>query len=346
MKHPEIFIDFLEKSVNLNSTRLIRLEQKVGVVESQIISSAYKPKILDISIHGSYAHGTIIKPPKLRHSFDADMALYIREQPNWSPKDYIDRLYYRLKEISHYSKIVSRSTRCVTIDYADDFHLDIVPIIQRNSFLFTAKYKICNRRDNIFEQTDGPGFDDWLDEKNEILDDDYLIKVTRLLKYLRDIKGRFSCKSILLTTLIATQVQKEDHARFSDLGSALTILIGRLDDFLEENPKMPIIENPVLVGENFNRHWDSSKYSTFRTHISMYRTWIDDAYSETEPELSVLKWRKVFGDGFGSSVDLHSKKFLSQCQREVSDLENDNSGSGLWVIGATAAAALLLALKG
>ena len=240
--------------------------------------------------------------------------------------------------------MVSRSTRCVTIDYADDFHLDVVPIIQNSSFIFATKYQICNRKDNIFERTDGPGFEDWLGGKNEIVGDNQLVQVIRLLKYMRDIKGRFSCKSILLTTLIGEQVRDSDSKGFDDLSSALMFLMGRLDDFLKENPNMPIIENPALSDENFNRHWDAKKYMRFRSQISMYRDWIDDAYAETDPKTSIIKWRRVLGGKFAKSVDFNDAKFIAQCKNELMELEEKKSGYGGLI--ASAAVLVLLALKG
>jgi hypothetical protein len=61
---------------------------------------------------------------------------------------------------------------------------------------------------------------------------------------------------------------------------------------------MPVIENPVLSGEHFNRHWDQEKYENFRSKIHQYREWSDDAYAEPNRDESIRKWRRVFGDDF------------------------------------------------
>ncbi|NJL41279.1 MAG: hypothetical protein HC899_34620 [Leptolyngbyaceae cyanobacterium SM1_4_3] len=75
-------------------------------------------------------------------------------------------------------------------------------------------------------------------------------------------------------------------------------LIGRLDDYLQANSYMPVVRNPVLTSETFNRHWDQEKYENFRECIHRYREWIDDAYEENERSESIRKWRRVFGDEF------------------------------------------------
>lgn len=343
MRHPAMFDVFMEQTINLNSTRLKRLEEKTAVVERQLRASSYKPKILDVSTKGSYVHRTIIKPPKTRHSFDADMVVYLDKCSGWSAKDYVDRLYFRLKEIPHYSRMVKRKSRCVTIDYADDFHIDIVPVVVNRTFFTGRTFTVCNRNEDKFERTDGSAFDVWWEERDAILGGSQLVEVTRVMKYLRDIKGRFSCKSILLTTLIGQTVRDSDRGGFSDLPSAFKTLVGRLDDFLSANADMPLIANPVLSEENFNRHWDDEKYSTFRSRISQYREWIDDAYDEEDPQVSVKKWRRVLGDEFGKNIDLSSPEFISETKANELIPSKKNKNGILLITGA--ALAVLLALK-
>ena len=43
-----------------------------------------------------------------------------------------------------------RKTRCVYIDYAGDFHLDLVPCITLDEECY-----ICNNKENRFEDADG-----------------------------------------------------------------------------------------------------------------------------------------------------------------------------------------------
>jgi len=55
----------------------------------------------------------------------------------------------------------------------------------------------------------GTGYRDWFNEKNRITHGN-LKRVAKLLKYLRDSKGRFSVKSILLTTVIGNAIDGDD----------------------------------------------------------------------------------------------------------------------------------------
>ena len=126
--------------------------------------------------------------------------------------------------------------------------------------------EVCNRKDDVFEPTNPLRYTAWLAERNLWVGSNHLQHVIRLIKYLRDIKSTFSAKSILLTTLVGSQINPLDareenrKAWFSDLPTALRILVGRLDNLLQANPVMPTVPQSRVADEDFNRHWDQEKY--------------------------------------------------------------------------------------
>jgi SMODS domain-containing protein/adenylyl/guanylyl cyclase-like protein with sensor domain len=296
------FDDFLADIVNLNQKRLDTLEKRVATISEFLRQSDYRPRIRRFSPQGSYAHKTIIKPPGTR-DYDADLLVIIDRVDGWSAADYVEKLYSVFRANGTYRDIVSRNTRCVVITYANDFHLDVVPCIQEIDG-DKRTFWVCNRLTNKFEQTAPESYNSWLATRNTITTGNSLRKCTRLIKYLRDIKTTFSIKSILLTTLLGSQVKtlypESEKKQFSDVPTALRILFGRLDDYLQARPTMPTVVNPVLPSETFNRHWDQDKYTNFRDRIHTYREWIDDAYNEQDRDESIRKWRRVFGENFAA----------------------------------------------
>lgn len=300
MKLVEHFDTFLKDVVNLNQARIDVLEARVGTIEEFLSNSDFVPRIWRYSRQGSWAVETIIKPPN-GNDFDADELIIIEQVEGWMPEDYINDLYRVFRSSDRYKDLANRGTRCVTLDYANDFHLDLVICIrvkQGNHVWFV----VCNRKTNEFEATDGEGFAEWFAERNAITGGKALRKVTRLVKYLRDIKGTFSAKSVLLTTLLGNTVedwhtQFQDHY-YPDVPTALKTIVGHLDDWLQQRPVMPTVTNPALPSEDFNRHWDQDKYENFRDKTHQYRLWIDDAYAEPDRDESIAKWRRVFGDDF------------------------------------------------
>lgn len=292
MKHQRYFEDFLAEEVNLNDTRLDRLNRSTSAVVE------YLSKSLDsfekTERQGSYALKTIIKPVNGR-KYDADVLLFIKCDSVKEPKDYINAVYDCLGKNDNYAEKSHRKTRCVYIDYAGDFHLDIVPCITHG-----AGQHVCNNKENVFEISDGTGYRDWFNEKTRITNGN-LKRVTRLLKFLRDHKGNFSIKSILMTTLIGVSVLDADEGSddFKDIATTLKTVSNRINDFLQANPYMPEVCNPVLPEESFTRHWDQDKYRNFRDLFNTYNRKVNEAIEATDHNTSVKKWRELFGDNFG-----------------------------------------------
>ncbi|MBC6414496.1 MAG: SEC-C domain-containing protein [Chromatiales bacterium] len=298
MQHGTYFEKFLEDTVNLNKSRIDKLKQHVNAITDFIAEnhSSYQA----YSNQGSYALKTIIKPVDDNDEFDADILVFIKDS-NFNPHlyrtDYVEQVYRVFKDNKTYKDKVKKNTRCVTIEYTGDFHLDVVPCIEHN-----GNHYICNPKDKKYEETDGDSYKKWLLEKNKTVGagSNNFRKTTKLLKYLRDHKNTFSVKSILLTTLLGNQVyDNENDEIFPDLPTTLKTLSTRLNRFLQTYTTMPIITNPALISENFNRHWDQNKYQNFRDKIKLYTDKINEAYEETDHNESVKKWREIFGDDFG-----------------------------------------------
>jgi hypothetical protein len=309
MKLTEHFDTFLTEVVNLNQTRIDILKARVDAIVMTLESfEVYADILIKTCPQGSWAHRTIIKSPG-NTGFDADVVVFLKPHKEWSPAEYIENLYTQFKGHGTYANKVSRKTRCVTIQYSGEFSIDVVPCI-RKSGLWEATEWILNRIENTEEQANPDGFNDWFKKQNGYVGKNYLIKVVRLLKYLRDIKMTFSAKSVLLTTLVGARIEglwDEDFGfgnKFTDLPTTLRIIINRLHKYLQEKPEMPEIFNPSLTAESFTRHWDQDKYSNFRDCIHRYAEWIEDAYVEEDRDESILKWRRVFGDDFAKSVNL------------------------------------------
>ncbi len=293
MKHTQYFEEFLKDVVNLNQSRLDRLDTSVNAVK-EFLEKNLK-SFTRVEPQGSYGLKTIIRPVKEGQEYDADIQLYMKYEKSKAPKDYIEDLYYCFRGSKTYKDKAQRKTRCVNLNYAGDFHLDVVPCVTKPD---GSKW-VCNRETNEFERTDGTGYRNWLNDRTRITHGN-LKRVTRLLKFLRDHKGNFTAKSILLTTLIGATVWGEaDGENFKSVPDALKTVSNRINDFLQSKPTMPIIKNPVLTEEDFNRHWDQAKYKNFREKFDAINKRINEAFDAKEHNDSVDRWRAIFGDKFG-----------------------------------------------
>lgn len=300
MQLVNFFNQFMKDEVNLNQTRLNILSSKRTTIQNFIKnSSTFKDSYIDMFSQGSYKHKTIIKPPKSNKEFDADILLELEPNEDWedNPKEYLNELHKLFKESLVYKNIVVKNTRCITLNYSGDFHIDIVPYVNRSSLEY-----ITNRNDNTFEETNPKEFTQWLMDKNKI-SNYQLKKVIRLFKYMRDIKQTFTVKSILLNTLLANQVYLHDHTSdYVNLPTAFKLIINRLNDYLQSNYFLPVIVNPKMPSESFTRNWTQNQYSNFRDKIKTLVEKTNLAYNEEDQEKSIKQWKEVFGYKFPDFV--------------------------------------------
>ena len=292
-KNIQQFAEFLRDEVNLNQSRLDRLETSVGAVNDYLKDNL--PGYQTMDKQGSYALGTLIKPVDDNDEYDADIQIVMNPNPKWEAKDYVHAINRTLAGNKNYLDKLRLKTRCVTVDYAGDFHLDTVPRVTSG-----GKHYVCNRVDNKFEETDGNGYRDWFNEKNRITGGN-LKRVVRLLKHLRDHKNSFTAKSILLTTLAGYMIRESDKgtAAVSTVADTLETVLSRMDSYLQQHPNTPEIKNPALPTENFNRHWDQRKYANFRNRIQSYAGTAKRAKAEPSAEKATKIWQELFGDSFG-----------------------------------------------
>ena len=297
MKLTEYFNNFLKSQVNLDDSRLNRLNGSVGAVTDFLRASpVFVDNFNDTIPQGSYAHKTIINPVHENDEFDADLLLCLEEIDGWEASDYVQELYVQFRASHIYRDKVSRRTRCVTLDYAGDFHMDVVPFLERHG----QKY-ITNRSDNSFELTDPEAYNAWLDEKNRTANRN-LVKTIRLVKYLRDYKRTFDVKSVILNALLGQQVNDAfllaDPTLYSDVPTTLKNVMSKLSEYVTPRLILPSIIDPSGTGENFSERWDQAGYASFRTSVMRYAEWIEDAWSEPDKARSLQKWQRIFGDKF------------------------------------------------
>lgn len=310
MKHVDLFNEFLLDTVNLNATRVKDLEKSISAIKDAVRSSDWEPHLNGWMAHGSWAHKTIIRPIDAGE-FDADLIVFVEHVQGWTAATYIDELYGAFRANPIYKEKANRSSHCVTISYANDKKIDVAPCLTNR----TNALEVCNRTTNQFEQTEPRQYTDWLVTQNDYSGSNSFRKVTRLVKYLRDIKESFTCSSVLFTTLLGHCISSvdKDSAEFADTPTALRTVFGRLDELLQSYPQKPRVPNPFLTTEDFATAWKTEEqYSNFRDKIHTYRGWIDDAFNEQNRSESIAKWRRVFGEDFAKSVSIEEGKSVSK----------------------------------
>lgn len=296
MKLIKYFDYLLDDKVNVNPTRMSLLDTRTTAIVSYLKRDEVFGPILKTDIpQGSYAQKTIIRP-RPDFTYDADLLLHLDPVPDWEYNEYVGKLYTALGRSPVYMDMRSRRTRCVVVDYADEFHVDLVPYIELDG----AGY-VTNRHTGERERTDPKGFTGWLKDRNRDANG-HLVKTIRLLKYARDITWGFNVKSVLLTTLVGERISATaevlDSGCYADVPSTLRKVVVDLDDWAQARPSLPPITDPGGTDDRFDQRWDQEGWSAFRDKLHALGQKVDEAFYEPDKDKSVKAWQTVFGDGF------------------------------------------------
>ncbi|MCC6226429.1 MAG: nucleotidyltransferase [Microthrixaceae bacterium] len=307
MQHALYFKAFLVDEVNLNQSRIDKLESRVDAVYNALVADGViGSMITGKTPQGSWPHRLIIKP-KPDGEFDADFLLEMSHQDGWEPARYINEVYNALHRHATYSKQEhGRKCRCVWLKYAPEYgvgcHLDIVPFIT----LPDGRRVIVNRDDDSWEptfgSTDPQGFTAWVKRRDELTSGNFR-RVVRLMKYLKRERGSFNgVRSVVLTTLLGsrvTELSAVDPGRYSNVPTALLNIVEDLDTYLQAQGSMrPHLPNPNGDGTDFDHRWTDETYRNFRDRIHVIAADLRTAYDEPDAQKSATAWAKVFGDKF------------------------------------------------
>lgn len=217
-------------------------------------------------LQGSVPHATAIWP--LSGDFDVDVVLVLdaRDPKAWlldelrSPSDVLRWLAQRLRTSTRYAGKVTQGRRCVRVQYANDFHMDVVPAHQPSRL--TSVLMVPDRDADEWVRTNPEGLIDWCRESNRRSEGRF-VRVVKALKWWRD--QTFAAISAPRSIVIEQLVGRHMPRRADSDAEALTRTLERID--AELWPWVPFIWNPSLFGEDLARDWCAEAYDLFRRRL-------------------------------------------------------------------------------
>lgn len=285
---------FLRDHVNLNQSRIDTLHSRVSSLDTALEDSAILEDKLEGSLipQGSFAHRTIIKPLS-GNDFDADVLLPMTEQDEWEPKMYTVELKKALDAVPRYAEKTVLGKRCVTIQFANDFHVDVVPFIERTD----GNTYITHRTRNEFIRQDPTAFTDWLNEQNSTTNG-HLVRTIRLVKWLRD-RSSIDCPSVVLAALLAGRVRSfAGIDGYGNVATTFTALLEDLRDYLELHSATPWVDD--RIGQNLADRLTQTGFDNLKSQLNRWARLAREAL-DAESSESIDKWRELLGDTFGAS---------------------------------------------
>ncbi|MGO8992866.1 MAG: hypothetical protein ACLQVI_06035, partial [Polyangiaceae bacterium] len=202
-----------------------------------------------------------------------------------------DLLLARMKSSGIYAPILEPRYRCIRLNYANNFHLDIVPAIPDSDGVDGTAILIPDREKAQWHSSNPVGYANWFESMAFIpvakgvladarieplrdpqaLSDKAPLKIAvQLFKRSRDVafaaRPELAPSSIILTTLAASVYRKEQQAT-----DAFTAVLDRCHALASRGPIQ--VTNPANPGESFTDGWrkDPMSYAAFVEHLGALR---------------------------------------------------------------------------
>lgn len=278
------FVDNLEETykniveaASLSDTKLIEMQKHYDAITNLLKNDktfwGKYSRLIEVYEQGSVSLGTIIRP--LEDDFDLDLVLQLNVcYEGYSSKSLFDELIRVFNESPIYKNKMEVKKRCVRINYAGDFHMDILPAMKRDNNPESTAIMVPDRELKDWTPSNPKGFTTWfltrakniqLTEEyraslntKELLDEKPLKDTVKLLKIYRDEyyvgkKEDYKVPSIILTTLAGMAYHGS-----STITETLDKFLDYLNIRLDEDDVLSI-PNPVDSGESFSERWESDK---------------------------------------------------------------------------------------
>jgi hypothetical protein len=283
--------------------------------------SAYFPTIYP---QGSMRLGTTVKPfGREEHDLDFVCEFQTPSSSFESPLQLIRMIESRFRQHQTYASILEIKNRCVRLNYANEFHLDILPACP-DPRSGDSCLVVPDRESKCWKPSNPKGYAKWFEERCELAlgfqdrllleradpvppqqkttEKETLKRAVQLLKRWRDIRYRHTRElapiSMVLTTLAANA-----YAGQVSLAEAMDgILTGVLSIIGRFSPRIHVL-NPANPQEDLSERWDN---------LATYH-----AFAEGIRELHI-EWKKVLASrGIQNTSQLLENLFGSPVQMAV-----------------------------
>ncbi len=280
----------------------------------------YKPTIYP---QGSFRLGTMVKPINDADEYDIDLVCHLEiNKENITQAQLKQMVGVRLKENETYRKMLEEGRRCWTLDYANEFHMDILPAIPDYERLNDC-ILITDKKLREWQKSNPKGYARWfvdrmraIFEKRKMalaelmranIEDvpDWKVRTplqrsVQILKRHRDIyfNGKdFKPISIIITTLAGHAYQNE-----AELFDALFSIVNGMTNpkNIKSQYERYYIPNPTDPDENFADKWneDENLPKAFLAWLGQLKADLETAIQQRD--LSEIK--KSLGQVFGAGV--------------------------------------------
>lgn len=334
LRHIATMLDLDETRYNHAHEKYVAVSNWLDSDNSNLVD--YRPTIYP---QGSFSLGTAVKPLSFEE-YDIDLVCEL-EDFQGTPDEIKQLVGKRLKENAIYQSRLEEMNRCWRLNYAGEFHLDILPAKQALSKTISpTAIEIPDKVLKSWSHSDPKGYATWFKTcmaeqfdincnllahaEQKAIDDvpEYRVKTTlqqavQLLKRSRDIlfekNGDDKPISVIITTLAG-----HAYLNQADLFETISALILDMPKYIQVRNGVHWIPNPVNPDENFADKWEAHP----RRREAFIR-WIDFVSTKLQGLRSANNlpdMQKVFIELFGGKITEDTIQYISEQKNKTASL--------------------------
>lgn len=316
-------LDLIGVSVQLTKAQFVRAETSYNTVAEWLRAPGsevreYSP---DIFAQGSLRLDTTVRPLSYTE-FDLDLVCLVQISEQTPPPLVYDLLLKRMRQHAIYNKIIDELPRCIRLNYADEFHLDIVPAIPDVScHPWETCIRIPDRHLRLWRDSNPKGYGGWFDTQSAkrlvvLKESRYSLSANveplrspvpaplkpplklsvQLFKRWRDVvfqdRMHLAPSSIVLTTLAGELYRGEGHPT-----DALANILNGIC-LWAQNVDQIVLMNPSNPKECITDRWRENReaYDTFIQEVSDFRIALQDLVQYGRYPDCIKELKEMFGD--------------------------------------------------
>jgi hypothetical protein len=272
-----------------------RYETLNKVLESS--GSPFRQFRPEIYAQGSMALGTTVAPIKGPHDLDFVLELSL-DHRTVDPMSLIRTLFEFLRKHGTYHPMATLKNRCVRIEYADDFYMDVLPACVNGAVGGTC-IKVPDCALQGWSDSNPKGYIEWFKKKcrmilirrmmdkaepipdqQAVAEKEILQLVVQLSKRWRDLRYANADPKLAPISVVLTTLAAETYRGERSVSQALTSMLSGVVDLIDQSRRRGEqhlhLCNPSNVAEDLTERWASkpAAYDAFERGIrDFHRRW-------------------------------------------------------------------------
>jgi hypothetical protein len=268
----------------------------------------------ELFFQGSVATRTVVKP-LAKQEFDVDLIYPFRRNAfaaGTTPSQIMDWFRGRFAASGFYSPRQIDKDRCVRVDYAGDFHLDITPATR--DVADCQPWAIATKDSPNWEKSDPIGFINWvkaIDDRADGLDGDGVRRFVRCARYMKRWRdSAFSEETAPKSIVLVTALGKHDPSSKNynppienplypqyQTDSAYLFDMLRLTHSCIMGRRGTAFSHPT-TGEDLGGEWADANFDLFVGQLSRCINHLRNAIYADAEATSIQHYKATLGDTF------------------------------------------------